>query len=195
MKTILFAALALAASVSTLTSPKQNRNVSLGHPAACVDAVTGARLAPAACGPNRFPVNGGERFPAVNLAEGQNVRALISNVLIPDAATTPAACPVVVQFFDSEGNLIGEAKTIDLNPGASASVAAKSASGMVRAIVSVHADPSNPGEVADPNGICAIRTTQEVFHRGSGQTHYVIPSVQCLGNGACEAGLPPLSSS
>jgi hypothetical protein len=195
MKTILFAALALAASVSTLTFPKQNENVSLRHPAACVDAVTGARLAPAACGPNRFPVNGGERFPAVNLAEGQNVRAVVSNVLIPDAATTPAACPVVVQFFDSNGSLVGDAKTVDLNPGSSASVAAKSASGMVRAIVSVHADPSNPSDVADPNGICAVRTTEEVFHRGSGQTLHVIPSVECLGNGACQAGLPPVSGS
>jgi hypothetical protein len=100
-----------------------------------------------------------------------------------------------VQFFDSDGNLVGNAKTVDLNPGASASVSAKSESGMLRAIVSVHADASNPSEVADPAGICAVRTTEEIFHRGSGQTLQVIPSVECLGNGACEAGLPPLSGS
>jgi uncharacterized cupredoxin-like copper-binding protein len=195
MKTILFAALAVAASASAFVSAKQNQNVSLGHPAACVDAVTGAKLAPAACGPNRFPVNGGERFAAVNLGEGQNLRAVVSNVLIPDAATTPAACPVVVQFFGADGSLVGSAKTVDLNPGTSASVAAKSESGMLRAIVSVHADASNPSEVADPGGICAIRTTEEVFHRGSGQTLQAIPSVECLGNGACEAGLPPVGGS
>ena len=210
MKTILPAVFALAVSISAARLPELNQNVSAGLSAACVNAGTVLQGA-AACVPNRFPVNGGERFPAVNLVGGENVRAVISNVLIPDGAIVPGACPVRVDFFRADGSLADGGGTVTLKPGASASVAAASHSDnaevakakpgasaavtapeMLRAIVSVHADPSDPGSVADPGGVCAIRTTQEVFEKATGLTLYITPSVECLGNGACEAGLPIL---
>lgn len=39
-------------------------------------------------------------------------------------------------------------------------------------------------------GVCRLHFCGHVSET---QTHYVIPSVECLGNGACEAGLPVLS--
>jgi len=211
MKFILPAAFALAVSMSATRLMEANQSVSVGLSAACVNAGVLTQGA-AACAPNRFPVNGGERFPAANVIAGENIRAVISNVLIPDGATVDGACPVRVDFFRADGSLAGGGETVNVKPGASASVAAasqsddadtvktkpgasasKAAPEMLRAIVSVHADPSNPASVADPGGICAIRTTQEVFEKASGLTREITPSVQCLGNGACEAGLPTLA--
>jgi hypothetical protein len=140
----------------------------------------------------KVPIGGGERFPAVSLFDGQGVRVVLSNVLVPASGTTPTECPVLVRFFGADGALIGDARTVRLRPGASVSVPAAPSSGLVRAIVSVTADASNPNKIADPRGICAIRTTLEVFDVGTGRTLFLIPSSNaCLGNGACSATLPP----
>src|SRR6266481_2627941 len=98
----------------------------------------------------KIPLGGGERFPAVSLIDGQGVRVVLSNVLVPAAGTTPSECPVLVRFFGADGTLIGDARTVRLKPGASVSVPAAPSSGLVRAIVSVTADASNPNKIADP---------------------------------------------
>lgn len=209
MKTILPGVVALAVSIAAAKLPAPNQTASAGLSAPCVNAGT-LTSAAGACVPNRFPVNGGERFPAVNLVGGENVRAVVSNVLMPEGATA-GGCPVRVDFVRSDGSAGGgdtvsvkpgasavvaadrsdNAETVKAKPGASASTAAPE---LLRAIVSVHADPADPGSVADPGGICAIRTAQEVFEKASGRTLYITPSVECLGNGACEAGLPILGA-
>jgi hypothetical protein len=125
----------------------------------------------------------GENFVAVTLFDGQGVRAVVSNVLAPAAGTTVAACPVTVAFFNGEGNAVGNPETVNLNPGASATVAAKFAPRVVRASFTLFADPSNPTEPGDPNNICAIRSSQEVFEVFTGRTVSANPSPNCIGHG------------
>jgi hypothetical protein len=126
----------------------------------------------------------GERFPAVSTAEGQNVRVVMSNVVNVTAEVASIACPLVVRFFDAEGTLIGSEQTAHVTPGASASVASPSRSGLVRATVTVV-------NFSDPKKACAVKTSLEVFDAHGGGTLFVIPSETCLGNGACSATMTP----
>jgi hypothetical protein len=185
MKTILLVALALAATVSAAAMfSKQPQDVAVAPDAAAacrqlaLDAPVAAASRPSGCSPV------GETFAAANLSDGQSVRAVVSNVLAPAAGTTVTACPVVVQFFRGDGSLVGSPESLSLNPGVSASVpAASSKSAMVRADFAVLADPSDPTKPGDPNGICAIRSAQEVFDVSTGKTISVNPSATCIGNG------------
>jgi len=181
MKTILLVALALAATVSAAAMfSKQPQDVAVAPDAAACRqlALVAAASRPSGCSPV------GETFAAANLSAGQSVRAVVSNVLAPAAGTTVTACPVVVQFFRGDGSLVGSPESLSLNPGVSASVpAASSKSAMVRADFAVLADPSDPTKPGDPNGICAIRSAQEVFDVSTGKTISVNPSATCIGNG------------
>lgn len=125
----------------------------------------------------------GERFASVTLQSGQNARVTVANVLVPAKGATPAACPVLVRFFGPDGNLLGSEKEIGLTAGASTSIAAEAPSaGLVRAIVSVKGDPQS---------VCAIKASFEVFDVRTGATQAVLPGKECLGNGECSAPLAP----
>jgi hypothetical protein len=83
--------------------------------------------------PGKEPIPGnntGERFAAVTLVSGQELRAVISNVRIPNAGESTDPCGVLVSFFGSSGSEIGSTQTIQLAPGESDSVTAGSATGM-----------------------------------------------------------------
>jgi hypothetical protein len=123
---------------------------------------------------------GGERFPAVNIVEGQSVRVVMSNVLSATGEAASIACPLTIRFFDTEGAPLGSEQTARLMPGASASVVATSRSKLIRATVSV-------ANFSDPKKACAVKTMLEVFDARSGGTLFVVPSAVCLGNGACSA--------
>jgi len=184
MKTILLVALALAASISAAAMFAKQRQAVVVEPdaaAACRQLAAAAQASAATRPSSCSPV--GETFAAVNVTHGQGVRAVVSNVLAPAAGTPPAACPVVVQFFKGDGSSLGSPESVDLDPGVSAAVPAGSASGMVRGTFAVLADPSDPTKTGDPDGICAIRSSQEVFDVTSGKTLFVNPSAVCVGNG------------
>ena len=130
----------------------------------------------------------GERFAPVTLQAGQNARVTVSNVLVPTNGSKPADCPVLVRFFDAGGTLLGSGKEANLKAGASTSISAESSSaGLVRAIVSIKG-------FADPQSVCAIKASFEVFDVGTGATQAALAGQDCLGNGACSAPLAPSQS-
>jgi hypothetical protein len=92
-------------------------------------------------------------FAAVSLTDGQGARAIISNVLVPANGGHLAPCQVQVSFFGADGSHIGNAKTVQLKAGESASVPASQPSKLVRAVVSI--------DVVDPAKLCALRTRME----------------------------------
>jgi hypothetical protein len=125
----------------------------------------------------------GERFAAVTLQVGQNARVTVSNVLVPPQGAPHADCPVIVRFFAADGALLGSEKEVDLKAGASTSIVAEGASaGLVRAIVSLKGDPQS---------VCAIKASVEVFDAKTGATQAALPGKECIGNGECSAPLPP----
>ena len=83
MKTILFAALAVAASASVFVSAKQIK-MSRWTPFRLCRCGDGRETLPRLMRPS-ISRQCGERFASVNLGEGQNLRAVVLNVLIPDA--------------------------------------------------------------------------------------------------------------
>jgi hypothetical protein len=133
----------------------------------------------------------GENFVAVNLFDGQGVRAVVSNVLAPPAGTTVTTCPVTVTFLNGEGNPVGSAETVNLNPRVSATVGARFAPRVVRTNLTLFADPLNPTEPGDPNNICAIRSSQEVFEVFTGRTISANPSPNCIGHGVSAGFIRP----
>ena len=124
----------------------------------------------------------GERFAPVTLRAGQGARVLVANVLVPEADASPDPCPVLIRFFSGDGNLLGSTD-VSLPPGASRSVVAKARPGVIRAIVSVK-------DLADPDKICAVKATLELFNAGTGATLLIVASELCLGNGDCNVTLP-----
>ena len=105
----------------------------------------------------------GERFAPVSVAAGQGLRVVVANVRIPGSGESTAACPTVVQFFDSTGALIGAEQDFPLAPGASMSITGAGAAGLVRVIVSA-------SELTDSNGLCALKSNVELFDSSSGKT-------------------------
>ena len=47
---------------------------------------------------------------------------------------------------------------------------------------------------ADPQSVCAIKASFEVFDVGTGATQAALAGQDCLGNGACSAPLAPSQS-
>ena len=123
----------------------------------------------------------GERFAPVTLMAGQGARVLVANVLLADAQAQPNACPVVVRFFGGDGVMLGIAEA-SLPAGVTRVVIGPSTPGIVRAIVSIK-------DAADPNRICAVKSTFEVYNIRTGATELLMASDACLGNGACHATL------
>lgn len=120
----------------------------------------------------------GTRFAAMSLADGQGVRAIVSNVLARTSATHLAPCQVQVSFFGADGSPIDSATTVQLNAGESTSVPASRPSKLVRATVSI-------GDVVDPANVCALRTSLEVFDVRTGTTFVTVPSEPVGSNSAC----------
>jgi hypothetical protein len=119
---------------------------------------------------NSLPDGGsqGARFAAMSVTKDQGVRAIISNVVAPTKGIALAPCLVQVSFFGADGSLIGNATTVQLKAGESASVPASNPSKLVRANVSI-------GDVVDPTRVCALRTTVELFDVQTGTTFVSIP--------------------
>lgn len=111
---------------------------------------------------------GDTRFVALSLSDGQGVRAVISNVLVPANGAHLTPCRVQVSFFNADGSLIGDATTVQLKPGESTSVPASDPVKLVRAVVSV-------ADVADATKVCALRTSLEVFDAQTSTTFVVVP--------------------
>ena len=126
--------------------------------------------------------NTGERFAPVTLVSGQELRAVISNVRIPNAGESTDSCGVLVSFFGSSGSQIGSTQTIQLAPGESDSVTAGSATGMVRVIISI-------AQKGDPSGLCAVKGNVEVFDSHSGSTLFLLEGASCLGAEPCATPL------
>jgi hypothetical protein len=193
VKMILIAALALAATVAVAARFSQQPRVvhaAVTPDVSCVDTLADTSILPTVfagaisskvveCLPAV-----GETFAAVNLVHGEGLRVVLSNVLAPAAGTPLSVCPAVVQFIDADGNVVGSPESVNLDPGASASVPAKSGSGLLlRGSFAVFANPAAPTAPGDPDGICAIRSVQEVFDVTSGRTSESDPSPNCVGHG------------
>jgi hypothetical protein len=139
----------------------------------------------AAAGPAMALIRqGGVRFPAVTVRPGEALRAIVSNVLIPAAGATPAACPVEVRAFAADGSQIQD-RLLNLAAGASAAVRAPLVPGLVRVVVSLAAG------FTDPAAVCALKSELELGRGIAGPTRLVVPSGVCIGNGACATTLPP----
>jgi hypothetical protein len=126
-------------------------------------------------------VDKGERFAAVTLSSGQAIRALVSNVRIPASGDSTDPCALTVSFFGADGSLIGGAQTLHLAAGESETVSAGSASGVVRAIVSLAND--------DPKHLCAVKANLEVFDSHTGGTLVLLPGQNCIGAEPCSTPL------
>jgi hypothetical protein len=120
----------------------------------------------------------GERFAAVTLSSGQAIRALVSNVRIPASGDSTDPCALTVSFFGADGSLIGGAQTLHLAAGESETVSAGSASGVVRAIVSLALND-------DPKHLCAVKANLEVFDSHTGGTLVLLPGQNCIGAEPC----------
>ena len=125
----------------------------------------------------------GERFAPVTLASGQSIRAVIANLRIPDPGDSTDPCAVMVSFFGADGSLIGGVQTSQLAPGASESVLADSAAGLVRVIVSL--------QNSDAKKLCAVKGNVEVFDSHTGGTLFLLPGQNCLGAEPCSTPLRP----
>jgi hypothetical protein len=154
MKEILFAALALATMCSSTAQANE--------------------LA-------ALPRAGGGRFAAMSLANGQGLRAIVSNVIAPSTDTQIAPCQVQVSFIGADGSLLGNAARVQLKAGESTSVSASQPSKLVRAIVSV-------GDVVDSAKVCALRTSVEIFDMQTGVTFVSVPGES---TGDCSVSVPP----
>jgi len=185
MKSILIGILALAAASFAVATFSNPGHIFAASPAGvCGESIGTLNFAALTVAQvSRCLPAVGEDFVAVNLFDGQGVRAVVSNVLAPAAGTTVAACPVTVTFFNGEGNPAGSPETVNLNPGVSATVTAKFAPRFVRTDVTLFADPSNPTQPGDPNDICAVRSSQEVFEVLTGRTVSADSSPHCIGHG------------
>jgi hypothetical protein len=126
----------------------------------------------------------GARFAAMSLTNDQGLRAIISNVLAPANGAHLAPCQVQVSFFGADGSPIGNATTVQLKAGESASVSASHPSKLVRAIVSI-------GDVVDPPKVCALRTSVEIFDVQTGMTFVSIPGESIGGNSECSVSVVP----
>jgi hypothetical protein len=134
-------------------------------------------------GPIPHPGNDkGERFAAVTLSSGQAVRALVSNVRIPAPGDSTDPCALTVSFFAADGSLIGGAQTLHLAAGESGTVSAGSASGAVRAIVSLAFND-------DPKHLCAVKANLEVFDSHTGDTLMLVTGQNCIGAEPCSTPL------
>jgi hypothetical protein len=193
MKTILITFLALAAAVfavATFSNPGLSFAAAPAGP--CGESIGTLNFASLTVAQvSRCLPAVGENFVAVNLFDGEGVRAVVSNVLAPPAGTSVAACPVTVTFFNGDGSPVGSAETVNLNPGVSAIVTAKFAPRFVRTNLTLFADPSNPTAPGDPNNICAIRSSQEVFGVFTGRTISANPSPNCIGHGVSAGFIRP----
>jgi hypothetical protein len=136
----------------------------------------------------RPPLMGGERFAPVTLSAGQGLRVVVANVRIPAAGAATDACPAVVRFYAADGTEIGADQDVSLAPGASISVSAGSATGLVRAIVSV-------ANLTDPSALCALKSVMEVFNTSTGATLFLVPGQSCLGAAVCSSDLVKENSS
>jgi len=139
-------------------------------------AATVILTVPATSGP-RFSsyIRLGERFAPLTRNDGQDARVTLSNVLEPAAGKESASCPLLVRFFDAGGELIGRPREISLGAGNSLSVAAGSpTAGLVRAIVSIKDGVTNPEEV------CAVQTTFEIYDEDTGVALADIPNLANL---------------
>jgi hypothetical protein len=127
----------------------------------------------------------GARFAAMSLTNGQGVRAIISNVIAPANGAHLAPCQVQVSFFGADGSLIGNAATVQLKAGESASVPASHSSKLVRAIVSID-------DVVDPVKQCALRTNVEIFDVQTGTTFVSVPGESIGSNSECSRSVAPV---
>jgi len=143
-----------------------------------------ALAASAAAAKDQVPIGGG--FPAVNLVQGQGVRAVLSNVLTPKPGSELRECSAQVKFFDADGSRSGSLQTVRLMPKASAAVTRQeSEPGLVRAEVRVTEGDTENYPASDSDQVCTIMMTLQVFDLETGRTLLVVPSTnECLG-GAC----------
>ena len=132
-----------------------------------------------------IPHNGndkGERFAAVTLSSGQAIRAVVSNVRISASGDSSDPCALTVSFFAADGSLIGGTQTLHLAAGESETVAAGSASGLVRSIVSLVLND-------DPQHLCAVKVNLEVLESHTGGTLFLVAGQNCIGAGPCSTPL------
>jgi hypothetical protein len=129
--------------------------------------------------PIPYPGNDtGERFAVVTLSSGQAIRTLVSNVRIPASGDSTDPCALTVSFFGADGSLIGGAQTLQLAVGESETVSAGSASGLVRARVSLALKD-------DPKHLCAVKANLEVFDSHTGGTLFLVEGQNCIGAEPC----------
>jgi len=158
MKAVLCAGLAFAASISAIRANE-------------LAASPGAESA---------------RFAAVSLTNGQGLRAIVSNVLVPANGTQLATCPVQVSFIAADGSLIGNVTAVQLKAGESTSVSVSHPSRLVRAVISID-------DVLEPAKVCALRTSVEIFDQQTGITFVSVSGASISGNTECSLSAAPTS--
>jgi hypothetical protein len=127
---------------------------------------------------------GSARFAAMSLINGQGARVIISNVLAPQNAGSLGPCQVHVSFFGADGSLLGNATTVQLKAGESASVPASQPSQLVRATISID-------DVVDPAKVCELRTRIEIFDMQTNTTFVSVPGESIVGNNECNLSVAP----
>ncbi len=117
------------------------------------------------------------RFPTATLVRGQNARLNFVNLADPPGPELPPdPCHVQAVFLDAAGNVVSR-HAFTLAAGHSTTGRAFPPGPTrpvfhVRAVVSLQ-PPSDPDRSS-----CALAVTFEVFDRGTGATHVVLPAVQ-----------------
>ena len=85
----------------------------------------------------------------------------------------------MIVLLNGDGSLIGGAQTLHLAAGESEAFPAGSASGLVRAIVSLAFNSD------DPKHLCAVKANLEVFDSHTGGTLFLVAGQNCIGAEPC----------
>jgi hypothetical protein len=119
-------------------------------------------------------------MPPATVGVGQAARVNLANVRVTQPGDTASSCDVVTTFFDESGASLGLGVLNGLGGEASATVAAPSHIGLLRAVVTI----ANPGVA---QRACAVRSVLEVFDVNTRSTVFAVPSMFCLGASECSS--------
>jgi hypothetical protein len=115
----------------------------------------------------------GERFAPLTLTAGEGARVTVANAggaEEKDGASRP--CPLLIRFFVADGTLLGKQREIELDAGHSEAIAAEaSPPGLIRAIVSIR------DGIPDPDNVCHVQTTFELYDISTGITRASLQNV------------------
>lgn len=135
---------------------------------------------------------------SLSLAQTAQLNIVNLNPVAGTTGNTATACPVQLQFFDGNNNLLKQVAIANVSPGSSASLTLSRTDaanlttprfgirGVVRTNpVTVTPGTGTPGATSVPVAFlgCPVKTTLEIFNNDTGNTQLVVSDVQSISLG------------